>query len=78
MVWYRVRVSESQGHTTTTKYTEYTESIPPGGGPGRIDQRSDIIFATVDSNPGRGDSHIKMTGVLVVPFRGQKLYIGTP
>ena len=22
------------------------------------------------SNPGGGDSHIKMTGVLVVPFRG--------
>ena len=29
MAWYRVRVSESQRHTTTQKYTEYPPPPPP-------------------------------------------------
>ena len=36
MVWYRVRVSESQRHTPTQKYAEYP---PPPGGRGGIEPK---------------------------------------
>ena len=42
-----------------------------------LDQCYTIIRLLFSGGGGGGDSHTKMTGVLVVPFRGQKCRFGS-